>query len=268
MNKIIVIGGGKGGVGKSMVAMAMTDALLADGKNLVVVESDDSNPDIYKSVHETILCEVFSLDDPSGYIALGNFIERHKESWIVINSAARATTSLIENSPLLADVSRELERELVMLWPVNRQRDSLELLKTFLDKAVGFGATYAVINTHFGSPEKFQRYFAPSPDADPNRPPKLRERVTGTIIFPELNDNVADKLTDNRLALWTADASGKLSIAERSALRQFREAAKKALEVIYGKHYRGDETHRRERTDAGADPPDHGHRPFVGHSGA
>ena len=196
MNKIIVIGGGKGGVGKSMVTMATIDALLTDNESIVVIESDDSNPDVYKAVHGTVHCEVFSLDDPSGYIALGNFIERHKESWIVVNSAARATSGLIEHSGLLADVVRELGRELVMLWPVNRQRDSLELLKAFLDKAVGFTATYTVINTYFGPPEKFQRYFAPAPDADPNRPPKLRERVTGTIIFPELNDNVADNLSD------------------------------------------------------------------------
>ena len=230
--KIIIIGGGKGGVGKSMVTMATIDALLTDNESITVIESDDSNPDVYKAVNGTVHCEVCNLDDQSGYITLGEIIERNKSEWIVVNSAARATSGLIEHSGLLADVVRELGRELIMVWSVNRQRDSLELLKTFLDKAKGYTETYAVINTYFGSPEKFQRYFAPATDADPNRPPKLRERVTGTIILPELNDNVADKLTDNRLALWTADACGKLSIAERSALRQFREAAKKALEVI------------------------------------
>ena len=230
--KIIIIGGGKGGVGKTAVSMATLDTLMGNNKSVVAIETDDTNPDLFKAVNGTLPIEICNLDDQSGYIRLGSLLERGTGSAFVVNTAARATTALIENSPLLADVSRELGRELVMLWPVNRQRDSLELLKTFLDKAVGFTATYTVINTYFGSPEKFQRYFAPATDADPNRPPKLRERVTGTIIFPELNDNVADKLTDNRLALWNADASGKLSIAERSALRQFREAAKKALEVI------------------------------------
>lgn len=219
-----------------MLTMAMTDTLLADGKNLVVVESDDSNSDDYKTVNGLIPSEVCNLDDQSGFIRLGSLLERGTGSTFVINTAARATNALIENSPLLADVVGELGRELIMLWPVNRQRDSLELLKTFLDRSVGFTATYTVINTYFGPPEKFQRYFAPVPGADSNRPPKLRERVTGTILFPELNDLVADKLADSRLALWSADASGKLSLAERSALRQFRESARKALEVVYGKH--------------------------------
>lgn len=212
--------------------MATLDALMGNNKSVVAIETDDTNPDLFKAVNGTLPVEICNLDDQSGYIRLGTLLERETGSVFVVNTAARATTALIENSPLLADVTRELGRELIMLWPVNRQRDSLELLKAFLDKAVGFTATYTVINTYFGPPEKFQRYFSPAPDADPNRPPKLRERVTGTIIFPELNDLVADKLSDNRLALWTADASGKLSIAERSALRQFREAAKKALEVI------------------------------------
>ncbi len=238
MNKIIVIGGGKGGVGKSIVTMAMIDTLLTDNENIVVVESDDSNPDIYKAVNGTVQCEVCNLDDQSGYIRLGSIIEENK-SCIVVNTAARATSGIVEHSGLLADVVRELGRELVMLWPINRQRDSLELLKIFLDKAKGYSDTYAVINTYFGPAEKFLRYYAPlteDEEKDKNRKPKIRERVTGTIIFPELNDLVADKLIDERLALWIADKSGKLTISERSALRQFRETTKKALEVIYGKH--------------------------------
>ena len=220
--KIIIIGGGKGGVGKSMVTMATIDALLTDNESITVIESDDSNPDVYKAVNGTVHCEVCNLDDQSGYITLGEIIERNKSEWIVVNSAARATSGLIEHSGLLADVVRELGRELIMVWPVNRQRDSLELLKTFLDKAKGYTETYAVINTYFGMAEKFSRYFAPLTEdeqKDTTRKPKLREWVTGTIVFPELNDLVADKLT----------------LAERSALRRFREGSKTALDVIYGR---------------------------------
>ncbi len=238
MNKIIMIGGGKGGVGKSMVTMALIDALLTDGENIVVVESDDSNPDIYKAVNKLVPCEICNLDDQSGYIRLGGIIEQGKNACIVVNTAARATSGIVEHSGILADVSKELGRELVMLWPINRQRDSLELLKTFLDKARGYNETYTVINSYFGPEEKFSRYCIPLTEdeqKEKNRPPKIRERVTGTIIFPELNDLVADKLIDNRLALWTADKSGKLTISERSVLRQFRESAKKTFEVIYGK---------------------------------
>ena len=50
MNKIILVGGGKGGVGKSTVVFAVVDLLLSHGKNVVLVESDDSNPDTHKAL--------------------------------------------------------------------------------------------------------------------------------------------------------------------------------------------------------------------------
>jgi MinD superfamily P-loop ATPase len=43
------VGGGKGGVGKSMVSMALLDYLLSKGVPALLVESDTSNPDVYKA---------------------------------------------------------------------------------------------------------------------------------------------------------------------------------------------------------------------------
>jgi len=220
MNKIILVGGGKGGVGKSTVVFAVVDCLLSHGQQVVLVESDDSNPDTYKSLGKLVTAELCNLDREEGFIKLGSIIEAHPDACIVVNTAARATASMVEHGGILADVARELGRELVMLWPINRQRDSIELLKSFLDGATGYSATYALLNTYFGAAEKFSRFQAS----------KQKERVTGAFAFPELSDLVADKLIDNRLALGNADAV--LSIAERSALRRYREAAGSALKVL------------------------------------
>ncbi|MBU2780244.1 protein mobD [Acidithiobacillus caldus] len=221
LNKILVVGGGKGGVGKSTVTMALVDALLSGSHSCVLVESDDSNPDTYKALKDLLPCHICNLDTEEGYIHLGNIIENHPKNSIVVNTAARATSALIQYGGILNDVAQEQNRELIMLWPINRQRDSLELLKDFLETAKPYHATYAVLNTYFGAPEKFAR-FANS---------TLKNRVSGTVIFPELNDLVADKLVDNRLSLGSADT--KLSISERSALRRYREAAQTALKAAY-----------------------------------
>ena len=50
MKTMIMVGGGKGGVGKSTVAMALLDALRQEGNEPLYVETDDSNPDVYPSV--------------------------------------------------------------------------------------------------------------------------------------------------------------------------------------------------------------------------
>ena len=75
---------------------------------------------------------------------------------------------------------------------------------------------------NLGVSEKFSRF----------QTSKQKDRVNGTLIFPELNDLVSDKLIDNRLAL--SNAESVLSIAERSALRRYREAANSVLGVLHG----------------------------------
>lgn len=221
LNRVVFVGGGKGGVGKSTVTQGLVDALLRTSHKVIVVESDDSNPDTYKALHEVAQCEICNLDNEDGYIKLGGIIENNPEAVVVIDTAARATDNIVKHIGIVSDVATEQKRVLAMLWPINRQRSSLELLKTLLDATASFEQVYVVKNTYYGAPEKFSRY-------DNS---KLKTRVTGTINFPELNDLLCDKLNDDRLALSNADAG--LSIAERSVLRRYRDAVQEAIRVIY-----------------------------------
>ena len=163
--------------------------------------------------------EICNLDAEEGYIKLCNTIEASKDAYVVVNTAARSGNGMLKHGGILTDTAKELKRELIMLWPINRQRDSLELLSEFLDIAEGYKATYAVKNTYFGEPTKFARY-------DNS---KTKTRVTGTVVFPELNDLLADKINDSRWSLSNAEG---LSIAERSVLQRYRNAIKEAFEGI------------------------------------
>ena len=221
MSKIVFIGGGKGGVGKSLVTMATVDVLLTRGESVVLVESDDSNPDVYKALNGLVQSVVLNLDDEDGYLSLCSVIESNPSAYVVINTAARATKPIIQHGGIVSDTVKELKREMVMLWAMNRQRDSIELLRDFLDGMGGeFTATHAVLNTYWGAPEKFMRF----------NNSKQKDRVTSAISFPELNDMVSDKLNDNRLALSNAEAG--MTIAERSVLSRFRKAANEAMNGV------------------------------------
>ena len=221
MSKVIFIGGGKGGVGKSLVTMATVDVLLTRGESVLLVESDDSNPDVYKALNGLVQSVVLNLDNEDGYLSLCSVIESNPKAYVVINTAARATKPIIKHGGIVSDTVKELKREMVMLWAMNRQRDSIELLRDFLD-GMGdeFTATHAVLNTYWGAPEKFMRY----------NNSKQKSRVTSTVTFPELNDMVSDKLNDNRLALSNAEAG--MTIGERSVLSRFRKAANEALNGV------------------------------------
>lgn len=221
MSKIIFVGGGKGGVGKSIVTMAVVDVLTTRGETVVLVESDDSNPDVYKALNEIVQSEVLNLDGEDGYLNLSNIIEANPAAFVVVNTAARATNAIVKHGGIVADTAKQLNRQLVMLWTMNRQRDSVELLGDFLDgMGKEFTETHAVLNSYWGGAEKFMRY----------NNSKQKARVTSTVTFPELNDMVSDKLNDNRLALSNAEAG--MTIAERSVLSRFRKAAGEALNGV------------------------------------
>lgn len=51
---IYLIGGSKGGVGKTLVTMAVVDYLEAQQEELLLIESDTSNPDVWKAYQEQV----------------------------------------------------------------------------------------------------------------------------------------------------------------------------------------------------------------------
>lgn len=223
MNKIIMVGGGKGGVGKTTVAIGLVDSLLTNGKQVMVVETDESNPDAHFALESIVQSEICNLEDIEGWVKLSEIVEQNKDKYIVINTAAGVVKHIKAHGKLLSDTAKELKRDLIMLWPINRQRDCLELLNKFADtdSAVDYKATYVVKNTYFGESKKFSRF-------DNS---KVKARTTGTIDMPELYDMLTDKIVDNR---WALSNTQGLSIAERSVLARYREAVDKALGVVYG----------------------------------
>ena len=56
MNTMYLCAGDKGGTGKSMVAATLIDAFLQRGIEPLLVETDTTNPDVFKSYGERIQC--------------------------------------------------------------------------------------------------------------------------------------------------------------------------------------------------------------------
>ena len=63
---IFYVGGSKGGVGKSKLSFALIDYLLDDGKKVLLLESDTSNPDVFKAhqphENDALVCREADLD--------------------------------------------------------------------------------------------------------------------------------------------------------------------------------------------------------------
>jgi hypothetical protein len=220
---IYLVGGSKGGVGKSLVTMATVDYLLERGESVLLIESDTSNPDVWKAYKDTTESELVHLDEADGWIHLVNLCDSKPDSVIVINTAARNNKAVTAYGETLNSTLVELKRKLITLWVINRQRDSLELLKEFMD-AIQNTTVHVIRNAYFGEEKKFELY----------NNSKLRATVEGrggkSVTFPDLADRVSDDLYSKRLSI--SAALKELPIGNRAELARWRNEVKKVLETV------------------------------------
>jgi len=220
---IYLVGGSKGGVGKSLVTMATVDYLLERGESVLLIESDTSNPDVWKAYKDTTETELVDLDEADGWIQLVNVCDSKPDSIIVINTAARNNKAVTAYGETLNSTLAELKRKLVTLWVINRQRDSLELLKEFMD-AIPNTTVHVIRNGYFGEEKKFELYNGS----------KLRATVESrggrSVTFPDLADRVSDELYSKRMSISVA--LKEMPIGNRAELMRWRSEVKKVLETV------------------------------------
>jgi hypothetical protein len=83
--------------------------------------------------------------------------ENNPDSIIVVNTAARNNIGVEKSGSNLNGVLSELGRELIALWVINRQRDSIELLIDF-EKAIENAKIHVLRNELYGDQDKFELY--------------------------------------------------------------------------------------------------------------
>jgi hypothetical protein len=221
--KIINISGSKGGVGKSIISMCVIDYFESIEDSPILVESDTSNPDVWKAYKDRVKSELINLDDKDGWIKFINFCDSNKNSTIVINSAARSNDGVQAYGKMLNDNIDALGHKLVTLWVINRQRDSLELLADYME-AIPKAEIHVVRNTYIGDPSKFELYNSS------NIKKTIEERGGKTIDFPDLADRVADEIYNERLPI--AEAGEKMPLGNHAELARWRAEVKKVMEAI------------------------------------
>ena len=215
---IYLVGGSKGGVGKSMVTMALIDYLQGNGESVVLIETDTSNPDVWKTYGESIKGELVNLEEADGWIKLINICgdDANKESTIVINTRAANNQGVQKYGETLNSTLEELGRTLIALWVVNRQRDSLELLKDFRE-ALPNALVHVVRNGYFGEESKYQLYNGSKIRA------AVEEKGGKSLTFPDMADLLADDIYTKRLTI--AKASADLPIGNRAELKRWKALA-------------------------------------------
>jgi hypothetical protein len=221
--RIYWVGGSKGGVGKSMMTVATLDYLVERGDNVLLVECDTSNPDVWNAYSEHLQSELIDLDQADGWIDFVNTCDTHRDHVVVVNTPARNSAAVRQYGLTLDASLDELGSKLVTLWMINRQRDGLELLEEFME-AVPKAEVHVIRNGYFGDERKFELY----------NESKIRASIEGrggkSLTLPDLADRVADDIYIKRLALSVAAKT--LPIGNRAELGRWRGEVRKVLAEV------------------------------------
>jgi hypothetical protein len=203
--------------------MALTDFLMKSGETILLIDSDTSNPDVWRNYKSVARCELLNLDKADGWIELINLCDGAPESTVVVNTAARNNSGVSAYGTTLNNTLKELKRKLVTLWVINRQRDSLELLKEFID-AIPNADVHVVRNGFFGVEKQFELYNTSKMKT------AVEEKGGKSITFPDLADRVSDDLFSKRLSITEAIKS--LPIGNRAELLRWRGEVQKVLTEV------------------------------------
>jgi hypothetical protein len=195
--RVIMVCGGKGGVGKSFNVMAVTDFLLRAGETVVLVESDNTNSDVAKCYQGTVQTELINLETANGWIDFLNVCNSNPNAVIVVNTRAANNEGLENYARMARDGLRKLHRPLLVLWVINTQRDSVELLHDFIELLPGT-EVHAVKNLYYGRPGEFAEY-------EHSEARGIIESAGGrTVSLPKLASYVTDQMYNQRLAISAA----------------------------------------------------------------
>jgi hypothetical protein len=219
---IYLVGGSKGGVGKSLFSMVLIDYLQNEGKECILIESDTSNPDVFKCYENSVTTEAINLDVSEGWIELVNLCDSFPKNSIVINTAARNNLGITAFGGTLGGLLEELGRKLITFWMIDDKKDGAELLLDFQDSLPN-STVHLVRNERAGKVESF--YCTSMID-------KEQIKINGKVLdFPILNSLVAKHLYNDRLTIQAVTTAGttfgndqKIPIGNRGHMQNWRKA--------------------------------------------
>jgi hypothetical protein len=223
---IFLVGGGKGGVGKSMLSMALVDYLRGAGRPPFLIETDTSALDVWKAYRNAVENQCVDLEQKDGWLEMLDVIGRTADSTIVINTKAANQVGLRKFGGMLTEALRQQARELVVFWVIDRKRDGLELLGSFLETLASDErvSVHVVRNLYWGEEGKFDMYNGSELRKE------IERRGGRTLNFPDVADRVAEAINRDRMPIHVAIE--ELSFGSRIELHRWQGEYKRMLAEV------------------------------------
>jgi hypothetical protein len=230
MKNLTYVGGSKGGTGKSLFCMALVDYFrkTRPGEEILLIETDSSNPDVgrlYANSPGVVIDGLLLNEEEKGWTAMIDAIDDTSAQHIIINSMAASNLGIQAQGPLFEQSIGGLEINFNAFWVCNRTKDSVTLLRDFLD-CIKSAVVYPVLNLYFGKEDEFS-FYRSSLDVQE----KIAERGGRQLTFPNLNDLIADKLYTEELSF--EELPSRLKLGMRTSLERWLRTVKQSFDEIY-----------------------------------
>ena len=213
MARVFFVTGSKGGVGKSVGAIALLDYFEMRNRQVSLVETDTANPDVGKAYQKSVKSfSLVNLDENEGWLDLLDIVDASKDDEVVVNTAARNNEGVNRYGSMFDEKLNEFGWPFISLFLINQQRDSCEMLTDYMN-VVTNGRIHVVRNQFFGiAPSLFELY-----DNSPLR--KSIEAKQGLSLYlPQLATRVTNLVQSSRLTLeraWQTATLGSRAEIER-----------------------------------------------------
>ena len=228
MARVFFVTGSKGGVGKSVGAIALLDYFEMRSRKVSLVETDTANPDVGKAYQKDVKSfSLVNLDENEGWLDLLDIVDASKDDEVVVNTAARNNDGVNRYGSMFDEKLNEFGWHFISLFLINQQRDSCEMLTDYMN-VVRHGRIHVVRNQFFGiAPSLFELY-----DNSPLR--KSIEAKQGLSLYlPQLATRVTNLVQSSRLTLeraWQTATLGSRAEIERWR----RECARNIFDKVCG----------------------------------
>jgi hypothetical protein len=228
MKNLVYVGGSKGGTGKSMVCMALVDYFRKSfpRDEILLIETDSSNPDVGRLYRRTqgVISSGLLLNEDSGWMQVISDIDETRARHVIINSMAASNQEIRNHGTLLDQniLRGRLDVKFNVFWVMNRNKDSVVLLRDFLHWMKS-ATVYPVLNLYFGKEDEFYFYRA-SQDIQE----AILERGGRAIVFPNLNDMIADRLYTDEINL--EELPSHLKLGMRTGLERWLSQVKQSFD--------------------------------------
>jgi hypothetical protein len=217
MSHIHLVGGEKGGVGKSTVARLLAQAFIDRQQAFVALDGDRSHGDLLRFYADYTV--PLNLDENASADAiLLSAIETDQAVLVDLPAqSANALHNWIQESGVL-DLAKELDIPLTYWHVTDGSRNSVELLQRAIDDFSGSDAVAFVIVRNAGRGGNFAAFEQSTA--------KARAEAIGarTIDLGRLDDKVMSNIDWQNLSFWAAanrDQGECLSLLDRQRVRSW-----------------------------------------------